>query len=387
MNLPGADNYSNGYKLQTVLTALTGRIGWRQPTLSTFTTTLSTDNLASKSGRYFQDFHPVCSPDVIKSIQEDNNISDDDFNALLVNQQQAAIIKALNGVLNKRELIEQKLLFERFGRQDYQNPNAPNTFVGVLIRPPRDFHKSVQIDSISLYFDSVVTFPLYLFHDAKRTHLWTQQVTTIAWNQTIINFDQFILNSLEGNKSGVFYLGYFQDDLGSAQAINEIIQKLNTFYCFGTEPVELNRRVSDGTTPQVDVNNVRYTIKTHGLNLQYSSFRDHTQEIINNPYLFDELIGLEMAAMIIEMIGYTGRTNKNERINKFNTQELLNDLNGVPNPYGGAPVVIGLKNQIQKEAYRVKHNIFPKPKITTFTHDTDIQNVYGIPKNSDNFYY
>ena len=370
MNTPGVKTYSNGFKIQQALTTLMGRIGWRQPTVSTFTTTLSDENLQADSLRYFQDFHPYCSPDIIKLIQEDNQITDGNFNAFLQNLQQSVIMESLNAVFGKKELIEQKLLFERFGRADYvSTPNNVNAFVGIVLKPPRDFEKAVQIDQISLYFDQDVTFPLYIFHDAQRTALWTQNVTANAWNQTVVPFDQFVLTSLDGNKSGVFYLGYFQSDLGSANAINEIIQTVNPFYSFGAVPTQMNRRVSDGVTPEIDYTNVGFTSQTHGLNVQFSAFMEHTQKIINNYYLFDELIGLQMACKVIEMIQYSDRSNFKGRVTQEMTSKLIQDLDGTYLE-NGKPVSTGLRNQIQRETYRVRENLFPKAQITTITSDT-----------------
>ena len=372
-------NYSNGFNTELVLAELMGRIGWRQPTVSSFTTTLSPANLGSTSGRYFQDFHPICSPEIIKNIQEDNLITDDNFNTLLQNWQQADILKALNGCFNKRELIETKLLFERYGRQDYPNPNSnPDSFVGIRITAPRDFLKTMQIDTLYLYFDTNVTFNLYLFHDTIANPVWSQSVSALANEQTVISFaDPLVLNYVKDHASGVYFLGYFQSDLGEAQAINEIVEKFNDLYSFGLIPVELFRKILNSDVTQINVNNVAYTIKTHGMNIRCSSFRDHTQLIVKHAYLFDELIGLQMACMVIEAIGYSGRSNKSERITKDLTQSLLNDLNGVPNPYGGAPISYGLRNQVQREINRVKADLYPKEKIRTITHNSDSEDVYG----------
>src|ERR1700691_6159900 len=98
MNQPGTKTYSNGFKIQENLDTLMGRIGWRQPTIADFTTTLSTENLHADSLRYFQDFHPMCSPYVIQLIQEDNGITPDELNAFLQSLQASVIMESLNAV-------------------------------------------------------------------------------------------------------------------------------------------------------------------------------------------------------------------------------------------------------------------------------------------------
>jgi hypothetical protein len=367
--------YSNGYNISKVLTALSGRLGWRQPTLPDFLT-LNSANTTSNSSRYFQDFHAIVTPQNILDTQEDSAISEDNFNTLLTNLQKAVILKCLNGVFNKRELLERKLMFERYGRQDYPNLNE-GKFVGIRIVPARDFGITCQIDNISLYFDTDVTFNLYLFHDAQKTAVWSQSVSAIANKQTIITIPdpKCFLNYSENNKGGVFYLGYFQDDLGNAKAINEIVERFNNFFNFGLTPCELPRIPNQ---VDIDRNNIAYTIKTHGLNLQMMAFRDNTQLIVNNAYLFDELIGLQMAASVIELIQNSSRTNKNERITKELSSKLYTDLN-LAMATDEFPYSTGLKSQIQRELQRVKKEMFPCAKIETNTHDTDYTDIYGVP--------
>jgi len=109
-------------------------------------------------------------------------------------------------------------MFERFGRQDYVNPNT-GLFVGVRILPAKAFDVSVQIDNVALKFNGNVTFNMYLFHDSQPSiPLATIPVTASANVQTVVNVGQVLSYAGAGNKSGVYYLGYFQGDIGSVQA-------------------------------------------------------------------------------------------------------------------------------------------------------------------------
>lgn len=379
LSTPAAGNYSNGFQLTNVLNALMGRLGWLQPTLSG-STALTGINLQSNSGRYFNDgsFHAIVNPNIIKMVQEDGQISDADFNSLLVTLQKSAIMRCLNAVFNKREILERKMLFERFGRQDYANPvySSP-TFVGKRITAPRDFDRSMQIDSLTFFFNTTKTFNMYLFHDTQPgTPIMTIPVTAIGGQQTVINLNQFILNYSQSNKSGYYYLGYFQSDIGGAYAMNEIIEQFNELYNFGCTPVEL-QQIGSG----INVNQIAFTIKTHGFNMQMSSFRDHTQNILMSNYLFDELIGLQMAAMVIEMIQNSLSSNNTERVTKEMTAKLYNDLNmAQPSMKNGIPYIAGIKVMIEREAERVKREFYPCKKIETNTFDTENFNPYGIPE-------
>ena len=350
---------------------------WRQPTRSDFIGTLSDPNVWGAGDIYspvFEAIHKAVNPYNVWMAQEDANISLANFETYLQNLQADVILKCLAGVFNKKEYLEKKLMFERFGRQDYVNLNT-GIFCGVRIEPAKLFNVTCQIDNIALLFNSDVTFNMYLFHDTQPTvPIATIPVTAVANQQTIFPINQLLSYTGDLHKSGCYYFGYFQNDLGEALAINEIIEVFNTTYNFGMVPVELPVVGEHG----VNVNYVSFTIKSHGFNIQMSAFRDYTQPIVDNPWIFDNLIGLQMAADVIELMQNSTRINKDQRITKEMTQQLYSDLN-VSKPTEQMPFSVGLKTRIEKEAWRVKNEFFPKKKPTSITHDTDNVNVYGTP--------
>lgn len=372
-----AIKYTNGYNVDEVLSALMNRRRWRQPTRSDFTITLASPNVWANddlNSPVFESGHKIVSPYYIWKVQEDEAINAEKFNAYLQNLQKDVILKCLNNVFCKNEFLEKKLMFDRFGRNDYVNQNT-GAFVGVRITPSATFDVTVQIDSVSLLFDSNATFNLYLFHDSQpKVPLKTISVTAVANVQKVVSIGEFLSYSGVGKKGGAFYLGYFQDDLGEAKAINEIVQKFNTTYNFGVLPVEL-QKAGDHTINQ---NSVAFTIKSHGFNIQLSAFRDKTQLIVDNAYLFDNLINLQMAADVIELIQNSTRTNKDQRITQELSRVLYTDLNQSA-PTGEAPFVPGLKHRISKEVQRVSNEFYPKQKATSITHDTMNKNIYGQP--------
>lgn len=372
-----AIKYSNGFDVAKVMTALLNRRRWRKPTRSDFPFALSGNNVWADDDPYspvFESVHKIVTPYNIWKVQEDADINEANFNAYLQRLQTDVVLKCLTSVFNKSEILEKKFMFERFGRQDYLNPNE-GRFVGVRIQPAKAFDKTVQIDSVALLFNGDVTFNLYLFHDSQpKFPLKTISVVAQANKQTIVSIGEFLSYSGVSNKSGAYYLGYFQDDLGSVQAINEIVQQFNTCYNFGATPVELPALPGH----IIDSNQISFTIKTHGFNLQLSAFRDFTQMIIDNAYLFDNLVGLQMAADVIEMIQNNTRTNKDQRITADLTKQLYTDLN-MASATDESPFVPGLKDRIQKEVCRVKQEFYPKPKAQSVSHDTENKNVYGAP--------
>jgi hypothetical protein len=374
--MASAVKYTNGFRVDDVVPIILGRRKFRQPTRSDFPFYLSSDNVWGQGDNYspvFESVHTVVSPYNIWVTQEDDSITEENFNALLLQKRTDVVMKVLTGVLDVTEDLERKLLFERFGRNDYLNANT-GYFVGVRIKPSKRFDVTCVIEQVALKFNGDITFPMYLFHDAAPFEsLATFTVTAKANEQTIIPINQMISYTGEQNKSGCYFFGYFQEDLGNVQAWNEVVTSINDCNNFGLNPIEMPRQ-STG----VNVNNLSFTIKTHGFNLQMYAFRDHTQKIINNAWLFDNLIGLQMAADVIEMMQNNTRTNKDQRISAEMSQKLYNDLN-TAKATEVHPFSVGLKERIEKEAKRVKNELYKKVQVAAITHDTDTVNVYGVP--------
>ncbi len=215
--------YTNGFDRDQVISALFGRLGWKQPTIAG-SPVLSSNNLLSKSGRYFNDgsFHSLVQIKTLKDTAElDGSADDATFNDYLDTLQRGVIMRCLNGVFSPEEYISQGLLYERFHNNDMPIVNG-NLFCGIRIKTPATADLGVQIDSIALYFNKDVTFNLYLFNDLKKEPIWFSPVSAEANNQVVVSLPSIVLNHIGGNNhNGIFYLGYFQSDLGTAQALQE----------------------------------------------------------------------------------------------------------------------------------------------------------------------
>lgn len=341
--------YSNGYNLTTVLSKLFGRLAWSTDA------TLNNANKTSASGRYFDDgsFHSLVTVKNVKDTVAEP-VSPATWDTLFTAKQNAVIAKALNAVFNVPEYKEQTLLYERDSEIEDEMENSGKA-VGYRVKLANKFDISVQINSLELYFDGAATFNIYLFKQGSNTPLQTKSVTTVENTKTTIALTDWILNYKE---SSVYYVVYFQDDLGSVKAIQEQACFHETHY-FGADPfiTETEALVFDRTALSYSVS------QPNGVNMLVSSFKDFTRNIENQPHLFDELIGLIMAYQVIDDILYSTRSNGTERISKDQMDKIgiQLDLNGAA-PVSDGPKVIGLKQRIDQETKRVKEAFYPKPK-------------------------
>jgi len=354
--------YTNGFDGSRVLTALTGRVGWKQPARSG-SPVINTANQTARSSRYFQDFHSIVTVDNVKATMEEPSADSTNLNAYLADLQRAAIMRCLNSVFREPEYLQQVLLFDRIGQNDLPIENT-GQFVGYEINIAPAMDVSVQIDSATLMFDRDVTFNLYLFKDGKKSPVATISVSAVAYEATVVAFADQVLSYIgSATKGGRFYFGYFQDDLGSARAIQEQVCASNKTICFCAQPM-----TSKKITGQLDFdrNQRSYTIQPFGINLEISVFKDHTQMVVKKAHLFDEAIGLIVAYMVIENIIYTCRSNGNERVLKDELSKIgiQLDLNGQA-PISDSPRIKGLNTRIEEELQRLRKAFCPKFKSQT----------------------
>lgn len=348
--------YSNGYNLTTVLSKLFGRLAWSTDS------TLNSANKTSASGRYFDDgsFHSLVTASNAKAVwAQPGSPNLASWDAAFTARQNAVISKALNAVFNVTEFVDDVKFYNPDQSEVEQLVENTGKAVGYKISVAKSFDKSVRLNYLELYFDGVATFNVYLFKQGSKSAIQTKSVTTAANTKVTVDLTDWVLNYKE---AGIYYVVYFQDDLGSVKSIREQSCFDNEAKYFCAEPIETN--VMSGT----DFNRQSPSItgEPSGLNFQATSFRDFTNNVSLQPHLFDELIGLVMAQSLVEDILYSVRENKTERITKDQLAQigLQMDLNGAA-PISDSPQIIGLKQKIDREAARVRKAFYPKLKAQT----------------------
>lgn len=349
--------------------ALFGRVGFRNTTQAEYANLIVTPNTISRSKRYFNEFHSaVTVPNLKDIVNNDPSVSDVDFNEELKNLQTAAISAVLAGVFAKPELIEQQMIYER---DDLQPQIIANTgkFVGYMIQVANRTNIAVHLNALSLLFSGNGAFSVYVFNHLKQQPIKTIPVTVVDSEEVIVPVDDVIMSAISSsNKSRTFFIGYFQDDIQALgiQALDYGTRLQRTAVCYSADGIEAL------TTGAVNFNryNPPCTGRTYGLNMEFSSMRDYTEVIKVNQQVFDKAIGLQMAALVIERIIHSTRSNLLERIGQDGVRQLYNDLN-IAYSSPELPYTTGLKNQISREVERVYKNLFPKGKIKTATTPSD----------------
>src|ERR1700749_317819 len=311
------------------------------------------------AGRYFEQFHPLCTLDNFLAAQPNTaftDITDSNFLTLLSDLEQGVIMQLLNGVFNEPQLIESTLMFDRQLRNDI--PYTPaGKFCGYrLYIAPGEF--AAQISRASFIFNGAATFNLYLFQDMQTEPLFTQSITTVAGQEVLVDLDDWIIHYTQpSSQGGVFYLGYFQNDLpDNVLALDQFINRWNESLAFGYTAFE---------TPSISATDfmriqVPYTYRTYGMNLEIQTYKDFTNRVVKNASLFDEEMGLMMAVVVLGYEAYSTRTNLTERITGPMADRIYAEINNAGYNTENNPFIAGLKKQVERETKRINDNFFKK---------------------------
>lgn len=350
---------TNGFNVDRVMPAMKERIGWRQTTTAGLPT-LTSENLKSKSRRYYNDFHESCTIKNIYDLQEDSTQVDaTSFNAMLQTYNDKVLLRCLNGIFFKEPLIEHTELYERtWNAITLTIPNQGN-FVGFRVNIAAGDY-AVVFNAISLYFDGVATFPIYLFNDLVKAPLRSKSVTSVANSQVKIQLD-WAVNYANNTNGGVYFIGYFQNDLGDVHGLDEQMNIFQRTKIFGALPFQA-AVVGDMDFVRT---NPSFNFRTYGLNIEMSSYRDYTQVLIQNAPLFDEVTGLCMAITIIESYKNSTRTNTTQVQMTNILAKWEYDLNGQIPDGSGAPYVAGLRKQMERALKSISDSFNKKPVATS----------------------
>jgi hypothetical protein len=329
------------------------------------------------SSRYWEQFHPMVTLDNLAAVIEQDLSTGAAFTSFLTDLEQGMIMTLLNGVFNEPQMIDDTLIYKRVLRQDSPWTNT-GKFCGYrLYIAPGEF--AARIVKASFIFNGAATFNLYIYQDMQNAPLYTQQITTVENDEVYVDLTDWVIHYQQQSYSqgGVFYIGYYQNDLGNVQALEQFVSNWNEPRAFGYtgfEAVQL---------PGV-YNFVRkavpYTFVTYGMNLSIESYRDFTYRIVKNASLFDEAMGLAMAVIVIGYQVYTTRTNFDQRQLKDMATILYGELNNAGDAKNINPYIAGLKMQLRRELKRINDNFFKPAGVITnrppVWNDTPLQGVF-----------
>lgn len=330
------------------ITELKKVIGFRNHWNTSDIPTLPTDLSDSESGQYYQDFHPMIRLDYIQALlPSDYPLTDflDEIETSSIKQflNKLQMYKNLNNA--GRDLSRNNLIYDNILK------NKPivneSRFVGIEFKIKSDsIGIRAIINRIGLYLTAVQpSLTLYLFNSLQETAIQTYNFVSVAansfnWIETNINIDY---SSGANTDGGVYYLGYYQDDLignavqydslnfkngycrtcdgGVRSAKYNSISKYVEMSPFFVESVDLP---AVGTLFDTDKIKYNYT-NNYGFNFNVSVVCELSQFYIDNRLSMVTAIGKTVALKILEMMKSSSQISAIEQNVQIN---IVRDLEG-----------------------------------------------------------
>jgi hypothetical protein len=338
------------------------RIGVKEPTKTGYTGILDTEAKTTKSGFYYDKYHSLANFVNIYDCQNDPEISNAEINADIANWRKEAIEHGLNLVFYDRpDLIQSDYQFKNENALDTPITNN-SKFVGFEITVPNVDTILNVLNSIVFQFNGAASFKLYLFHSSKKEAIDTEDVTTVEDDFYSLSLSWSLYGQSSLYTNGKFYVGYFQDDLGTVQAYDRRYNNASietSFPCLYLRPFT----VEPNGTDLFDIADIQYTSECFGMNLKISSFHDYTSVILGNQEVFDDIQGYAFAIRVLELIKTSGRLNPVADINKNLPNVAQFELE---NQGGDVPRSTGLQTKLQSAVKRVRKSLFQTDKVLSY---------------------
>lgn len=344
------------------LTILNGLLGWKQSSLLPFS--IDAQNLASSTGRSYEEFSAMVDTNSIYESWNDFDINDDTatqetkFNNYLRDLVSGSINQLMNSVFNQVEDLKENRLLYPF-EFDFNNPISNNTdFVGFEIERPNNRKVTSVINSVDLTFDADDTLDLLLFHSSKVDPVERQDTIAVEANNTVTVSLDWYLDELGGK----YYIGYLTGGL-TAQALNrrfELSVNKSIFNYLYLQEVKVS---GHNVETLFDVNNITNTSDSYGLNFDISTYCDFTKTVDKNRLKFVDAIGMQVAVNVLDLYINNVRSNRSERIN---TANAVLALEGNNNPNLGL-FSQGLRTRLQEEVKSLRMLFVEQPIMERMT--------------------
>lgn len=281
------------------------------------------------------------------------------FSEWLEDKTRATIYKAvyqyLNGKQNKgtyKNLLEDRILFDVTTRISDKITNTAS-LVGFEILPARARGVTIKINKIGLHFSMPGLYRVFIMHSSRQlpVHVLTftkTQANTCEWFKT----DGLYLPYIESENdavAGSWYICYLQSELpANSQAINRSYdwsgmtcrtcnRRDYEAYLAWSKYMEINPfrvngndfSVEDESLALWDAEDMQYfTDKTWGLNLDITVGCDLTDFIVDQRWLFQDVLMKQMAVDALREFVYNPNVRTNRHSVNAGRTEILYEIDG-----------------------------------------------------------
>ena len=281
------------------------------------------------------------------------------FSEWLEDKTRSTIYKAVYQYLNEKQnkgtyknLLEDRILFDATTRISDKITNT-ESLVGFEILPARAKGVTIKVNKIGLHFSVPGTYKVYIMHSSKQApvHVLTftkTQANTCEWFKT----DGLYLPYIEpedGTVAGSWYICYLQNELpAQSQAINRSYdwsgmtcrtcnRRDYEAYLAWSKYMEINPfrvngndlSVEDESLALWDAEDMQYFAdKTWGINLDVTVGCDLTDFIVDQRWLFQDVLMKQMAVDALREFVYNPNVRTNRHSVNAGRTEILYEIDG-----------------------------------------------------------
>ncbi len=281
------------------------------------------------------------------------------FSEWLEDKTRATIYKAIYTYLNDKQnkgtyknLLEDRILFDVTTRISDKIANT-DALVGFEIIPARAKGITIKINKIGLHFSMPGIYKIYIMHSSKQEPVYTltftkTQPNTCEWFKTDSLYLPYI-GSDDGTVAGSWYVCYLQSELPTnSQAINRSYdwsgitcrtcnRRDYEAYLAWSKYMEINPFRVNGNDITVeeekpllwDAEDMQYFIdKTWGINLDVTVGCDLTDFIVDQRWLFQDVLMKQMAVDALREFVYNPNVRTNRHSVNAGRTEILYEIDG-----------------------------------------------------------
>lgn len=285
------------------------------------------------------------------------------FSEWLEDKTRSTIYKAIYTYLNDKQnkgtyknLLEDRILFDVTTRISDKIDNT-DALVGFEIIPARAKGVTIKVNKIGLHFSMPGTYKVYIMHSSKQGPVYSltftkTQPNTCEWFKTDSLYLPYI-GSEDGTVAGSWYVCYLQSELpANSQAINRSYdwsgmtcrtcnRRDYEAYLAWSKYMEINPfRVNNndlvfdesGETPTLDLwdaEDMQYFVdKTWGINLDVTVGCDLTDFIVDQRWLFQDVLMKQMAVDALREFVYNPNVRTNRHSVNAGRTEILYEIDG-----------------------------------------------------------
>ena len=313
------------YNADQVITAFEPLVGFNDAESFTLSASLTGGNLKMNN------YHPLLQLSTLDSARPEQLT----LSAFLEGVRKSAVTSVLNDLITKKLMsrsLKTKLsdtqVFDSTAR--FSNLVSKNgRFVGWVFRPNKSEHTFHKISKIAIQTTQAqANIPIYVFHSSQKEPLQTVTIDSLATSVSWTTLDQpIILNYLDQDAGGFYYIGYFEDDLNEGNRAIYKDHDLSVMPCSSCNQFnkiayrDWSKYVSISTgyvngnnldgTDMVSVDKVEIENTTnYGLNFRIETYCDITNLLIVNKGQVAPILQVRYAIELLRYIEMSG-TRKN----------------------------------------------------------------------------